>query len=624
MTPRPSQSELAAELDDLRTRLADAEEVLRAIRSGDVDGVLVSGERGEEIYAHQGADRIYRQLVESMGEGAATLSANGLILYCNARVAEILARPMDQVIGTSLRRYVPPADQHGFDALLLRAITEPNRIEINLNAGDGRQVPVYLAVSCLDCAAAAITFGLVITDLTEQRSHDRVVAAERRFRALIEHGVDFISLLAADGTLLWENPSATSLLGFEPDEFVGRNIFELVHPDDADDVQRVMAQVVQQPKNTRHRVFRMRRRDGQWRWIEASATNLLDDDSVQAIVVNYRDVTERQRAEDALRLHSAALNAAANAIVITDTNGAIEWINAAFTGLTGYSRDEAIGKNSRDLVKSGVQDRAFYTHLWETILGGNVWSGEMTNRRKDGSLYPEGQTVTPVRNDQGKIAHFIAIKRDLTAHHQLEAQFQQAQKMETVGRLAGGIAHDFNNLLTVINGIANLASMNLLEGDPLRADLDEILRAGERAAALTQQLLAFSRKQIMKPQVLNVGSLVASLESMLRRLIGERIALVITSADDVGCVAVSWYRASPAREPPSRSACRGLRRWRSRSSPSRSPWRHATPKPSSSSKMNRPFAIWPRAFCGGPATPCSRRPMAERLCFSWNATDSCI
>jgi signal transduction histidine kinase/ActR/RegA family two-component response regulator len=156
----------------------------------------------------------------------------------------------------------------------------------------------------------------------------------------------------------------------------------------------------------------------------------------------------------------------------------------------------------------------------------------MTNRRKDGSLYPEEMTITPVPDADGGITHFIALKRDLTQEKQAEARFLQSQKMEVVGRLAGGIAHDFNNLLTVINGTAELASSDLPAGDPLRADLQEILRAGVSATSLTRQLLAFSRKQVVRPEVLNLSREVAGMQSMLQRLIGEDVALVISVVDE--------------------------------------------------------------------------------------------
>ena len=247
---------------------------------------------------------------------------------------------------------------------------------------------------------------------------------------------------------------------------------------------------------------------------------------------------ERRRAEASLHLQSAALNAAASAIAITSRSGVIEWINPAFTALTGYSDREAIGASVRDLLKSGVQDEPFYTNLWNTILAGEIWRGEITNRRKDGSLYLEGMSITPVRESGKDITHFIAIKRDLTAQKQLEAQFLQSQKMEVVGRLAGGIAHDFNNLLTVINGTAQLLADDLPESGPLREDAQEILQAGARAAALTSRLLAFSRKQVVAPEVISMTAVLADLRSMLQRMIGEDITLAIVPGTS-GC----WIRA---------------------------------------------------------------------------------
>jgi PAS domain S-box-containing protein len=248
------------------------------------------------------------------------------------------------------------------------------------------------------------------------------------------------------------------------------------------------------------------------------------------------DISTRRQAEAGLRLQSAALNATANVIVITDRSGTIEWVNPAFSAVTGYRPEEAIGKNQGALVKSGVHDQAFYGDLWDTILAGRVWHGVVTNRRKDGSLYTVDQSITSVKGAGGGISHFIAVERDLTEQKRLEAQFLQAQKMQVVGQLASGIAHDFNNLLTVINGVAESALMSLGADAPLRADLLEIQAAGDRAASLTRQLLAFSRQQIMKPVVLNLSSLVADMRGMLQRLIGEAIDLEVLLANDGGNV----------------------------------------------------------------------------------------
>ena len=250
----------------------------------------------------------------------------------------------------------------------------------------------------------------------------------------------------------------------------------------------------------------------------------------------FQDITERRRTDELRRLQSAALNAAADAIVITDRTGAIVWVNPAFSQLTGFTKEEAVGRNPRDLVRSGKHEPAFYQDMWDTILAGRVWRGLMTNRRKDGSLYTEEQVITPMRDASQTITHFIAIKEDISERLSLEAQYRQAQKMESVGRLASGIAHDFNNMLTVINGMADLVLERLEPSDVAHADVQEIKRSGERAATLTRQLLAFSRQQILAPQVMDLNAAVTGMASLLKRLLGEDVDLVVVQSPDLGRV----------------------------------------------------------------------------------------
>lgn len=261
---------------------------------------------------------------------------------------------------------------------------------------------------------------------------------------------------------------------------------------------------------------------------------LLDDlaEDISLALELAEQTEEHRRAEAQLRLQSAALAAAVNAIVITDRAGIIQWVNPAFTRLTGYELAEARGCNPRDLVKSGQQDPAVYANLWQTIMAGQPWQGEMVNRRKDGSLYSEEQTITPLLDEAGQITHFIAIKQDVTARKQLEAENQQlltqiyqTQKMESIGRLAGGIAHDFNNLLVPIVGYTELGIAKLDPGSDLRRDLERIKNAGERAAQLTRQILAFSRQQMLEITTLDLNEVISNFQHLLTRLIGEDIIL---------------------------------------------------------------------------------------------------
>ena len=248
-----------------------------------------------------------------------------------------------------------------------------------------------------------------------------------------------------------------------------------------------------------------------------------------------------QEAEDSLRKLSRAVEQSADLVVITDRSGIIEYVNPAFERLTGYSREEVIGRNPR-ILKSGQQSSELYRDLWETILSGNVFRGVLVNQKKSGEIFYLEKTITPVRDAEGRITHFISNDRDITERRRLEAQLLQAQKMDAIGKLAGGVAHDFNNLLMVISAYAELMLDALAAEDPLRHNLQEILTASRRAADLTRQLLAFSRKQMQSLQLLDLNFVIQDISKMLPRLIGEDIQLVVVPGPDLGSV-----RADPVQ-----------------------------------------------------------------------------
>lgn len=246
---------------------------------------------------------------------------------------------------------------------------------------------------------------------------------------------------------------------------------------------------------------------------------------------------EQQTAEETLRKLSRAVEQSADTVVITNRYGIIEYVNPAFEALTGYSRDEACGRTPR-ILKSGEQGPEVYQEMWKTILAGNVFRGILVNRKKNGELYYVEESICPVRDANGQITHFIANGRDLTERLRLEAQLLQAQKMDAVGRLAGGVAHDFNNLLTIITSYSELALDAVPEDSPLEAKLHEILLAARRAAELTRQLLAFSRKQPQALRVVDLNQVVSSIAKTLPRLIGEDIEFSFTPGKDLGHVRV--------------------------------------------------------------------------------------
>jgi PAS domain S-box-containing protein len=258
---------------------------------------------------------------------------------------------------------------------------------------------------------------------------------------------------------------------------------------------------------------------------------------VSSGVALLRSRADRQRTEEERARLSSAVEQAAEAIVVTDTRGSIVYVNPAFELVTGYTRGEVMGQTPR-VLKSGKHDQSFYRNLWRTVTRGEVWTGRLINRKKDGTLYEAESVISPVRDAGGAIANYVAVERDITREKQLEEQVRLSQRLVSVGRLAGGVAHDFNNLLTIIIGYCDLLLQSMPAEETHRGPIAEVKKAADRAAALTRQLLAFSRRQVLTPQVIDLNAVVANIQSMVKRLIGEDIQLVTFPAPDLGRVLV--------------------------------------------------------------------------------------
>jgi PAS domain S-box-containing protein len=395
------------------------------------------------------------------------------------------------------------------------------------------------------------TFG-VSRDITERKRMEiALVESERRYRDFISYSHEGvwrvemerplpIDLPEADGTkwflqygyLAECNLALARLLGYPTEnELIGKR-FEDLFASNEEMIETVRSAAHGRWQGRTIEFFSLDDADN-LRFLQWTEIPIVEDGKVVRVWGMTTDLTEIKKAEAENARLVTAIEQSEEAVVITDTDGSIEYVNPAFTHITGYSREEALGQNPR-MLKSGKQDLAFYQQLWATILKGEIWRGEIVNRRKDGSFYTEEMSIAPVRSTHGEVTHYIATKEDVTKRKSLEAQVRQATKMEAVGQLAGGVAHDFNNLLTIISGYGQLLRERLSAQD--LGQMEEILKASDRAAALTRQLLAFSRRQILTPQVLDLNSVVANLEKMLRRLIGEHIEFTTVQQSGLGRV----------------------------------------------------------------------------------------
>jgi PAS domain S-box-containing protein len=239
------------------------------------------------------------------------------------------------------------------------------------------------------------------------------------------------------------------------------------------------------------------------------------------------EITERERAQESLRLLSSAVEQSKEAITITDAEldlpgPKIIFVNPAFTQMSGYTAEEAIGKTPR-ILQGPRTDKNVLGRLRQNLARGETFEGETINYRKDGKEFDLQWQIAPIRNPNGKITHFVATQRDITARKRFEAQLFQTQRLETVGKLAGGVAHEFNSILTAIIGQSELILGDLPPDSPLSKNATEIHQAADRAAVLTRQLLAYGRKQILQPESLNLNTVLAGMESTLQHLMGRDV-----------------------------------------------------------------------------------------------------
>jgi PAS domain S-box-containing protein len=365
-----------------------------------------------------------------------------------------------------------------------------------------------------------------ITDITRRKEAENALArSELRFRSLVEAIPDWIWETDTEGRYTYASPRLKELLGYEPAEVLGKRPRDFMHPADAQRYSMQMAGTVNRVEAFSGLLNRHVRKDGRVVILETSAEPIIDDrGNFRGYRGIDRDITTRKEGEEELARLKMAVEQAAESILITEPDGTIVYVNPAFEQVSGYTRAEAIGNNPR-LLKSGKHNGGFYAAMWQGLQRGEVWSGHITNRRKDGSLVEEQMVISPVRDAGGRIVNFVAVKRDMTHEVEIERRLRQSQKMESLGQLAGGIAHDFNNVLGVIQG-----GLSLLKTRITDESLSRYIEIGEsavnRGADVAKRLLTFSREGQIALRPLALADVVGDLTKVLEHSIERTIDIV--------------------------------------------------------------------------------------------------
>jgi PAS domain S-box-containing protein len=352
--------------------------------------------------------------------------AEGRYIEVNESFLRLTGYTREEVIGRTIYElglWIDPARHRELAATVQKKGRVVNReMEFRTKSGDVRVGS--LSAELLEMRGTPCLVAILRDVTSTKRAEEALRRSEEHYRFLFQKNPHAMWVYDLESLHFLEvNDVAISRYGYSREEFLGMTIKDIRPPED---VPRLMGAASPARADIEHSgIWRHRKKDGTLLYVDITS-HALDYEGRAAVLVLAQNVTEQVRAEEQLRIQGAALASAANAVLITNVNGVINWVNPAFTALTGYAFDEAVGQNPR-ILHSGQHSREFYKSLWSTILSGRVWHGEMVNKRKDGQLYTEEMTVTPVRDSTGNVTHFIAIKQDVTDRRRTEQALRESE-----------------------------------------------------------------------------------------------------------------------------------------------------------------------------------------------------
>jgi PAS domain S-box-containing protein len=543
----------------LLTGFASADTVIEAQRGGVRDFLP----RSVEYLRHlpEAVERVLKQvgteqrlaesearlasIIKTAKDAILVLDGQQRITLFNQAAERMFRCPAAQALGQPVTRFIPrqfsvPGDEEaGADAL--------GHLTLHVRSGtrgvrtDGHVFPIEASISRVDFQGGKF-HTIVIRDITARvQAEEALRASEALYRNLVETTPDAIVVTDPEARIVRVNRQAVRTFGYDsPEQLIGSNGLQFVVSEEQPLARASLDQALARGRVENVEITLLRR-DGSRFPAEASGVAIADQaGQPQALLVVVRDVSERRRVDQRVRELAAAVEKCHDAILIRDMDDRIAFWNEGAERLYGWTAAQAVGQFAHALLFE--KPSSPLREALRAVVEQGEWAGELEQVDSRGRPVVVACRWTLIRDRAGQPRGKLVLNTDITEKKKLEMQLLHAQRMESVGRLAGGVAHDFNNLLTIITGYSEMLLLRREHDDPAAEALREILRAGERAAALTRQLLAFSRRQILQPQVLDLNLLVRESEKMLRRLIGEDIDLASALAADLGPV-----RADPGQ-----------------------------------------------------------------------------
>ena len=402
----------------------------------------------------------FRTIFEIASLGIAQVNPkNGKIILVNSYYEDITGYSVDELLSMKFTELTHPDDRaKDWDIFQRAARGEISyRNEKRYIRKDGSTVWVRLHVAFIrDESGKPVRTVAICENITEQKKAEAALKeSEEKYRMLVENQTDLVVKVDTEGRFLYVSPSYCKIFEKTDKDLLGKPSLSLVHEDDREAVNKA-AQSLYKPPHEAYIEVRSLTREG-WRWFAWTDTAVPDEDgNITSIIGVGRDITRQKEYEDLLKRQGTALESAANGIVITDRYGKIVWVNRAWSELTGYSMKEAVGKDHR-ILKSEYQDETFYKKMWKILNNGEVWSGEIINRKKDGSIYYEYQTITPMTDAHGNISNYIGIKQDITERKKNEEQLKKSLQEKTT--LLQELYHRTKNNMQVVSSMLMIHAM---------------------------------------------------------------------------------------------------------------------------------------------------------------------
>lgn len=497
--------------------------------TGAIGGIIIFSDDITERKRIEAEQQNLVRLIELSRDFIATADINGQFTYMNASARRMIGFGEEDDLGLlKYTDYVPTQWQKQYVETVMHATREAGHSEGEMqlrHMRTGALIDVFRSNFLLYDASGQIGgYATVTRDITdERRAQEAVRASEEQLRLMIEGVSDHaIFMLDSSGKILTWSRGAERIYGYPAGEIIGRQHSCLFTAESsasglpAQELELAAASGMETVEGWRAR------RNGSLFWADGTLAALYDENHrVKGFAKIVRDMTAKRHNDELLQ---SVLDHTLDGIISIDEWGTVSMINRAGEKLFGYTASELIGQKAAKLVPEP------YRHQIERNLANYVRTREarvigvgreVQGLRRDGSVFPIELSTMEFRLDD--TLNFVSIVRDLSEKKQLEAQVRQSQKMEAFGQLAGGVAHDFNNLLTVISGFSEMVMAKIPPNDEKQGMVQQIIQAGERAAGLTRQLLAFSRQQVLEPKVLDINAVVADTGTMLRRIIGEDV-----------------------------------------------------------------------------------------------------